>query len=93
MKIAIIGFGGRITEVYRNFSARAGAGQRLVGWSDPQSEPSGLSKIADAGRGFRDHREMLGELAPDAVMVGSPNHLHLEHIRDSLAAGCKVFSE
>lgn len=93
MKVAIIGFGGRITEVYRNFSARAGARQRLVGWADPQTEPSGLSKIADAGRGFRDHREMLRELAPDAVMVGSPNHLHLEHIRDSLAAGCKVFSE
>ena len=93
MKIAIIGFGGRITDVYRNFAARAGARQTLVGWSDPQLQPPGLEKITEAGRGFRDHREMLRELKPDAVMIGSPNHLHLEHIRDSLAAGCKVFSE
>ena len=93
MKIAIIGFGHRISAVYRNFSARAGARQTLVGWADPLARPSGLDKIPAAGRGFGDHCEMLRELRPDAVMIGSPNHLHLEHIRDSLAAGAKVFSE
>ena len=36
---------------------------------------------------------MLKTLRPDAVLIGSPNHLHLEHIRGALAAGCKVFSE
>lgn len=93
MKIAIIGFGGRISGVYHNLSARAGTRQNLVGWADPMPHPPGLAQVPEAGQGFRDHREMLRELKPDAVMIGSPNHLHLEHIRDSLATGAKVFSE
>ncbi len=93
MKIALIGLGGRISEVARNLAAAAPRRFTWAGWSDPAASPVGLSKLANAGRGFHNHREMLAALKPDAVMIGSPNHLHLEHIRDSLAAGCKVFSE
>ena len=93
MKLAIIGFGGRITDVLNNVLKIAGERMTVVGWADEQPAPSGLTRFPQAGQGFVDHREMLKILRPDAVMIGSPNHLHLAHIRNSLAAGCKVFSE
>lgn len=96
MDVAIIGLGGRITDVWSNLHKAAGGRVRLVGHADP-GPAIGLPRLAkaglDAGRAFTDHREMLRTLKPDAVMIGSPNHLHLEHMRDALAAGCRVFSE
>ena len=93
MKLAIIGFGNRIADVMINVAKAAGDRITVVGWSDVQAQPPGLKRFPDAGRGFTDHRALLRELKPDAVMIGSPNFLHLEHIRDALAAGCRVFSE
>lgn len=96
MRIAIIGLGGRISGVAANVvKAAKAANQHItwVGFADPMEKPIGLKTLPDIGPGYRDHREMLQAVKPDAVMIGSPNHLHLEHIRDSLAAGCKVFSE
>ena len=29
----------------------------------------------------------------DLLMIGSPNHLHLEHIKEGLSAGLKIFAE
>ena len=37
--------------------------------------------------------EMLKAEKLDILMVGSPNHMHLDHIRTGLEAGCKVFTE
>ena len=93
MKVAIIGLGERIATVFLNLKAVAGDKISLVGWADPVEQPYGLQRFTEAGQAFTDHREMLRVLKPDAVMIGSPNHLHLEHIADSLAAGCRVFSE
>jgi predicted dehydrogenase len=96
MKIAIIGLGMRIASVWKHLQAAAPTRLTLVGHADP-APAGGISELArfglDGGRSFADHREMLATLRPDAVMIGSPNHLHLEHIRDSLAAGCRVFTE
>jgi predicted dehydrogenase len=36
---------------------------------------------------------MLEAESLDLLMIGSPNHLHLEHIRTGLAHGLKVFTE
>ena len=93
MRLAIIGFGSRISHVFANLKAVAGDRLQLVGWADVDAKPPGLTRVPEAGRGFTDHREMLATLRPDAVMIGSPNHLHLTHIRDALEAGAKVFSE
>ncbi len=96
MDVAIIGLGGRITDVWSNLNRAAGGRIRLVGHADP-GPATGLARLAkdslDPGIAFTDHREMLRTLRPDAVMIGSPNHLHLEHLSDALAAGCRVFCE
>lgn len=93
--LAIIGLGGRISQVALNVLKEAGQQLRLIGYADPQ--PFGLDAIKkagiDPGQAFVDVDTMLSTLKPDYVMVGSPNHLHLSHIRSALQAGCKVFSE
>ncbi|WP_445397583.1 Gfo/Idh/MocA family protein [Streptomyces sp. LE64] len=42
---------------------------------------------------FRDHRELLDRVRPDAVVVAVPNHAHLEVCRDALLAGVPVCVE
>ena len=42
---------------------------------------------------FGDHRRMLAEAKLDAVVVGTPNHLHCPHTLDALKAGCHVLVE
>ena len=93
--VAIIGLGLRIATVWRHLQTASCGGLRLVGYADP--DPVGLEPLqaagTDPGRSFIDHQAMLDQLRPDVVLIGSPNHLHLGHIRDALAAGCRVFSE
>jgi predicted dehydrogenase len=42
---------------------------------------------------FADHREMLAEAQPEAVIVSTPHTLHYRHCRDSIAAGAHVMVE
>ena len=96
MDIAIIGLGARIADVLGNLAKAAGNRIRLVGYADPCTSV-GLPRLVkagiDPGRAFTDHVKMLRILKPEAVLIGSPNHLHLAHLRDALAAGCRVFCE
>jgi predicted dehydrogenase len=96
MRIAIIGLGKRVSSVWVNIHTAAHGQMDLIAYADPNPtngietlEQSGLN----LGTGYEDHRRMLREEKPDAVLIGSPNHFHLQHITDALAAGCKVFTE
>ncbi|MGA0603947.1 Gfo/Idh/MocA family protein [Caulobacter sp. KR2-114] len=93
-RIAVIGLGQRIAHVL--------AAMKEVGWSlevagqvDPA--PVGAPILADAGipmgRNFADPATLLAAGPYDLVMIGSPNHLHLEHLRAAFAAGCPIFAE
>jgi predicted dehydrogenase len=92
--VAIIGFGSRISGVLCNL-LKVEPRLRMVGYADPA--PAGrdhaIKQGVDVGQGFTDAGDMLATLKPDYVMIGSPNHLHLEHITVALEAGCHVFSE
>ncbi len=44
-------------------------------------------------RRFEQVDEMLAQTRPDLLMVGSPNFLHLDHVRHGLRAGVTVFTE
>lgn len=94
LTIAVAGLGQRIAVVIRHLLAAA-PGSRLVGYVDP--EPFGLPSLAKrdiaTGPAFDDVETMRAETKPDLLMVGSPNHLHLEHIKAGLAAGVRIFSE
>ena len=94
MKIGICGLGERIGHVAGFFY---GHDPRLdvVAYADPS--PRGLEYLQNLGveidRGYSDIQDMLAKEELDLLMVGSPNHMHLEHICAGLEAGLKVFTE
>lgn len=93
-RIGVIGLGQRIAHVL--------AAMQEVGWSldlaghvDPA--PIG-APILDAagipmGRAFETPAELIASGPYDLLMVGTPNHLHFEHINLALDAGWPVFAE
>jgi predicted dehydrogenase len=93
-RIGVIGLGQRIAHV---LAAMAEVGWRasVVGYADPA--PVGLSILEaaglDAGRTFASVSELLTAGPFDLVMIGSPNHLHFDHLTRARAAGFPVFIE
>ncbi len=93
-RVGVIGLGQRIAHVL--------AAMKEVGWSlevagqvDPA--PVGAPILAAAGiaegRTFETPADLLARGPFDLVMVGTPNHLHFEHIGLALDAGWPVFAE
>jgi predicted dehydrogenase len=93
-RIGVIGLGQRIAHVL--------AAMREVGWSleiagqvDPA--PVGAPILAEhgiaQGRAFASPAELLAAGPYDLVMIGTPNHLHFEHLNLALDAGFPIFAE
>jgi predicted dehydrogenase len=94
MKAAIIGLGYRLAHVARIFAATV-PDFRIVGHVDPA--PAGLPGLAaagiGAGRAYDAIDAMITTERPDLVMIGSPNFLHLDHLRQALRHDVPVFCE
>ena len=94
LTIAVAGLGQRIAVVIRHLVAAA-PHARVAGYVDP--EPYGLASLAkrniDPGKVYTDVATMLAETKPDLFVIGSPNHLHLTHIKAGLEAGVRIFTE
>ena len=93
-RIGVIGLGQRIAHVL--------AAMREVGWRleiagqvDP--DPVGAPILAAAGIAegprFETPADLLAREPYDLMMVGTPNHLHFEHLSLALDAGFPVFAE
>ena len=94
MKIGAIGLGNRIAHVYHELS-KINQDADLVAFVDPQ--PIGKD-YAERNHFFPPQEysslnEMLSNEKLDLLMIGSPNHLHLDHIKIGLNAGIKIFAE
>ncbi|WP_176086737.1 Gfo/Idh/MocA family oxidoreductase [Martelella sp. HB161492] len=94
MKVAIIGLGfrlGYLGTIFREMDPDF----EIVGHVDPQ--PAGLQALTDfgidPGTTYATPEELIETARFDLLMIGSPNHMHLEHIRLGLEAGLTVFSE
>lgn len=94
MKVGIIGLGFRLSHVVKEFS-KADTEFSVVGYVDPA--PAGLPNLhtfgIDAGKAFDSIDALLDHGGFDLLLVGSPNFMHLDHIRQGLAAGYTVFTE
>ena len=90
--IGIIGLGGRISGVANNIMDQDQR-FRLVGYADPTPFGADRLRHEHAAQAFTDAEEMVSTLKPDAILIGSPNHLHLEHLEIALGSGAKVFCE
>lgn len=94
MKVAIIGLGyrlGYLGHVFREMDPDF----QIVGYVDP--EPAGLPVLQQhgisPGTQYATPEELIRAGGFDLLMIGSPNHMHLDHIRMGLEAGAKIFSE
>ncbi|MFD1253330.1 Putative oxidoreductase YteT precursor [Devosia equisanguinis] len=94
MRVGIIGLGFRLGYLARVFS-QARDDFEIVGYVDPA--PAGLQRVHDAGlsagKQYDTLEALIDEGKLDLLMVGSPNHLHLDHIRIGLERGMKIFAE
>ena len=94
MKVAIIGLGFRLGYLGYVFS-QMDPDFEIVGYHDP--DPAGLATLREhginPGTTHGSPQELIAAGGYDLLMIGSPNHMHLDHIRMGLEAGNKVFSE
>jgi predicted dehydrogenase len=94
MRVGIVGLGYRLGYLARVFAA-ARADFEIVGYVDPA--PAGLAYATEhgvsVGTAYASLEKLIDEGNLDLLMVGSPNHLHLEHIRVGLERGMKIFAE
>ncbi|SHM34622.1 Gfo/Idh/MocA family protein [Roseibium suaedae] len=94
MKVGIIGLGFRLGYLGFVFD-QMDPDFEIVGYVDPA--PAGLPVLEEkgisAGKSYETPQDLIANEEMDLLMIGSPNHLHLEHIRIGLEAGLKVFSE
>ena len=92
MKVAIIGLGfrlGYLGAVFREIDPDF----EIVGYVDPA--PAGLETLEkdgiSPGRSYATPEALIANERFDLLMIGSPNFMHLEHIRIGLEAGLTVF--
>ncbi len=94
MKVGIVGLGYRLGYLARVFSEVV-PGFHVAGHVDPA--PAGLPYMREhgisPGTSYPTLAAMLDAERLDLLMVGSPNHLHLDHLTEGLARGLKIFSE
>jgi predicted dehydrogenase len=94
MRIAVIGLGQRIAAVLRALK-QAGANLEILGYADPS--PVGLpilerENIAP-GKPFSSAQRLLAQSPFDLLFIGSPNHLHAEHLSLALDGNSPIFME
>ncbi len=92
MRIAVAGVGKRSVKVLAYLRA-AMPEMRIVGYVDPS--PRLVPELGEPGviKAFDTVEVMLAQTQAELLFVGSPNHLHLDHIAAGLRAGIRVFSE
>ena len=92
MRIAVAGLGKRSVKVLGYLQAAMPEAQ-VVGFVDPNPQRAAHLGASPAPQGFDNVDRMLADIQADLLFVGSPNHLHLEHITSGLKAGVRVFAE
>lgn len=92
MRVAIVGLGNRAIKVL-SFMRNAMPEIEFVGFVDPSENCVG--EIADSGliKRYLNLEEMLTSTDVDLLFVGSPNHVHMEHIETGLKNGVRIFAE
>jgi predicted dehydrogenase len=93
-RIGVIGLGQRIAHVLAAMK-EIGWNIDIAGYADPA--PVGLPVLneyaIETGKRYVDAKALLNSGPFDLVMIGSPNHLHYEHLLAAFDAGFPIFTE
>jgi predicted dehydrogenase len=94
MKVGIVGLGYRM-EYLAGLSPTS---LRAFAWSATSTRvrrayPGSGNAASKPGAPTRASRRWRKAEAPDLLMIGSPNHMHLRHLTTALGLGLKVFCE
>ena len=94
MKIGAVGLGNRIAHVFHELS-QINKNAELISYVDPLPIGKEYAEKHNffPSKNYSNLKEMLNNEKLDLLMVGSPNHLHLEHIKVGLNSGIKIFAE
>lgn len=94
MRVGIVGLGYRLGYLSRVFTL-ASSEFEIVGYVDPA--PAGLPYTQEhgvkIGQSYDSIEELIDQGNLDLLMIGSPNHTHLDYIRIGLERGMKIFTE
>ncbi len=93
---AIIGCGMMGREHMRNIALVPGADLVAIVDPDAGSRTAALAQAKSLGQiicAYTDTAEMLAEVRPDAVIIASPNHTHIDAVRPVMEAGAAVLLE
>jgi len=94
IRVGAIGLGQRIAHVLRAM-LDVDFPFLLAGYADPA--PVGIpilkERDIDPGKPYPDAQSLLRDGPFDLVMIGSPNHLHYEHLLAAFEAGFPIFAE
>ena len=96
IRMAIIGCGAIVASQHLD-KLVASTEVEIVGFADPSPKAVATlrkrsKKLAKAPE-FREHREVLDAVSPNAVLIASPHTLHFQQILDAFDAGCDVLTE
>ena len=93
-RIGVIGLGQRIAHVLRAME-EVGWQLNVAGYVDPA--PVGLPILAERdiapGKSYPSLAALFADGPFDLVMIGSPNHLHYQHLLAAFDAGFPIFAE
>lgn len=94
LRFGVIGLGMRMAHVLRAIK-RAGGPFEIAAFHDPEAH--GLDTLAEegipSGPAVDSAEAVARTKGLDLILIGSPNHLHLEHLEAALQAGVPVFCE
>lgn len=94
MRIAVIGFGARVQTIIANLS-QANPTTEVIAAFDPDKSEADIRRAVAAGNTRK--MERLEDIASlkevDLFMIGSPTHVHLEHLRVLAGTAKPVFCE
>jgi predicted dehydrogenase len=93
-RIGVIGLGQRIAHVLAAMQ-EMGWQFDIAGHADPSSVGAPILKDhgIDEGKPYASEHALLRDGPFDLIMIGSPNHLHYEHLLAAFDAGYPIFAE
>jgi predicted dehydrogenase len=93
VRVAVVGTGGRGSDLIRALSTIDGAEIVAVCDDYPPHLERGRTYAGPKARGFGDFATMLREVAPAAIVIATPLDRHFAMSREAIEAGCAVFCE